>query len=968
MEQAIKKSEHELFIKNGIEPDKDAYLNLITLKFGMSTYREILENEQIIFRISPLERRCGKIRNEKFSMLDICVYYSMEEIEQMKEKLLEITEMKMSDADVISTLHYKKYNIGKICEKYFEIPAKNRQKEWGEYVLNLKNRNQNKNAHFNERLGEVEIAVFFKSFSYLNGLVELIKEDSYKNFFKLAPRVVKMRATPPNTKSKQYDLFLDIFIKKSYVLNIYEQEQIPVFLTDILTYNDTIVDQCENNKVQNSMCFYSDLKTKYKRELYEHQKTNILRMMQIEKEIENETKVETMNIPHGAKAFPVNEIDDFLYVDTKTKKLLSTDKLDQVSIWFKGGVLCDNIGMGKSTSIVGLIVETWEKDQNPTLVLCPPRLCNQWKEEVSKTYDLNTVIVANIRQYVAFLKRPMISYDIVILSYAMFANQKYLSQKNQSQFDFTEITWKRVIYDELHEQLNYKLFKKRETKNTTILHNVLELKSTYHWICSGTPYFDRLSLCLVIMFLTTIKTAEPKIEEKETWPTGRWPTKNFSLYSEYKKFVSDHVENKEHNYSIQQILCEFERRYGFIINMLSSRIFIKSETNAVGMCIPEPEIKTEFLEADPIEKCIYESALNDKRDMVKMCSHILVASDCEKILGSKMLSLEQIHRNMTSHYGKCIQESLCKLEKALNKGWGASELTLRLQWMGSHNRDLHFDKNTIDTGYVSCIIQNITCFIRKIENEVENEKIELISHVKLVHEDLQKIVAKYNIFTNFEINSKENNTCPICFEELSNNMYVVLPCTHMFCLPCMEKCLSNKKENCSICREKIDKKKYHIVRPNTTNKWGTKIAFLINWVQEILESVNTKIIIFTQWEAMLKILKNVLDDQQISSVSISGPLNIVSSKIRKFKLDSNVRIMLLSSDKASSGLNLQEASHVVLFDTNNDPFTEKQAIGRCVRIGQTKTVQVLRLIMKGTIEEQIFQKHNYSPSSTVIPM
>ena len=68
--------------------------------------------------------------------------------------------------------------------------------------------------------------------------------------------------------------------------------------------------------------------------------------------------------------------------------------------------------------------------------------------------------------------------------------------------------------------------------------------------------------------------------------------------------------------------------------------------------------------------------------------------------------------------------------------------------------------------------------------------------------------------------------------------------------------------------------------------------------------------------------------------------------------------MLLSSEKASSGLNLQDASHVILYDTVNDLFTEKQAIGRCVRIGQRKTVNVLRLIMKDTIEEQTFLKHD----------
>ena len=76
-------------------------------------------------------------------------------------------------------------------------------------------------------------------------------------------------------------------------------------------------------------------------------------------------------------------------------------------------------------------------------------------------------------------------------------------------------------------------------------------------------------------------------------------------------------------------------------------------------------------------------------------------------------------------------------------------------------------------------------------------------------------------------------------------------------------------------------------------------------------------------------------------------------------LDNNIKIVLLSSDKAVSGLNLTEANHIILLDTlNNDRETsrviEEQAIGRAVRIGQTQIVKVKRLIMKSTIEHDFY--------------
>ena len=132
---------------------------------------------------------------------------------------------------------------------------------------------------------------------------------------------------------------------------------------------------------------------------------------------------------------------------------------------------------------------------------------------------------------------------------------------------------------------------------------------------------------------------------------------------------------------------------------------------------------------------------------------------------------------------------------------------------------------------------------------------------------------------------------------------------------------------------------------------------MIKWLEDILKKKENKIIIFSQWDSILKILKDVLTDLDIKFVCLGGPLNVLNSRIRQFKLDIETRIILLSSENSSSGLNLQEASHIVLFDTINDKYTETQAIGRSVRIGQKQQVNILRLIMRDTIEEKIFIKN-----------
>ena len=88
---------------------------------------------------------------------------------------------------------------------------------------------------------------------------------------------------------------------------------------------------------------------------------------------------------------------------------------------------------------------------------------------------------------------------------------------------------------------------------------------------------------------------------------------------------------------------------------------------------------------------------------------------------------------------------------------------------------------------------------------------------------------------------------------------------------------------------------------------------------------------------------------------------VFNSKVQKFKLDNSIKIVLISMEKNVSGLTLTEANHIVLLDTcNTDSETnkvmEQQAIGRAVRIGQTRQVKVKRFIMKDTIEEEYFRK------------
>ena len=68
-----------------------------------------------------------------------------------------------------------------------------------------------------------------------------------------------------------------------------------------------------------------------------------------------------------------------------------------------------------------------------------------------------------------------------------------------------------------------------------------------------------------------------------------------------------------------------------------------------------------------------------------------------------------------------------------------------------------------------------------------------------------------------------------------------------------------------------------------------------------------------------------------------------------------VPIFLISLKAGGTGLNLTGADMVVHFDPWWNPAVEDQATDRAYRLGQRNNVQVFKLIMKGTVEEKIYE-------------
>jgi SNF2 family DNA or RNA helicase len=114
------------------------------------------------------------------------------------------------------------------------------------------------------------------------------------------------------------------------------------------------------------------------------------------------------------------------------------------------------------------------------------------------------------------------------------------------------------------------------------------------------------------------------------------------------------------------------------------------------------------------------------------------------------------------------------------------------------------------------------------------------------------------------------------------------------------------------------------------------------------------VLVFTQYVAMARLLERHLEGRGIRTQLLHGgtPVAQREAMVDRFQAG-EVTVFLLSLKAAGTGLNLTRADHVVHYDRWWNPAVEDQATDRAYRIGQTRPVQVHRLIAEGTIEDRI---------------
>ncbi|MFJ9821659.1 DEAD/DEAH box helicase [Streptomyces sp. NPDC101151] len=140
--------------------------------------------------------------------------------------------------------------------------------------------------------------------------------------------------------------------------------------------------------------------------------------------------------------------------------------------------------------------------------------------------------------------------------------------------------------------------------------------------------------------------------------------------------------------------------------------------------------------------------------------------------------------------------------------------------------------------------------------------------------------------------------------------------------------------------------------PRLTGRSG-KLELLDELLDTILAE-GSGVLVFTQYVRMARLLERHLTARGVPSHLLHGGTPVAEREglVRRFQAG-EVPVFLLSLKAAGTGLNLTRADHVVHYDRWWNPAVEAQATDRAYRIGQTRPVQVHRLIAEGTVEDRI---------------
>lgn len=640
------------------------------------------------------------------------------------------------------------------------------------------------------------------------------------------------------------------------------------------------------------------------------------------------------NIKTELYPYQINNVNWMLDIENRNY----TEEYSNIKneIIFKGGGLFDEVGMGKTLQIITLINQNKSKYKSKiknnkiftkaTLVIVPNHLCGQWEREfdLHLKKSVNIIKMLTKRHYNKYTCFDLINADVIIVNANFFFNCKInqheefdplfnfinLFEKDVNMFN---LFWHRVVIDEYHEIEDTDLFEKLKF-----------LESDYRWIISGTPFKEHS----IDYTIDLQNTSLSKIVDYLTWKSNIINTIDMTNYNNYN-YIKNHFSRNTHN------------------------------KNVSILKLPDIKEETVWLNFTETERMIYNAYLADPNNTAydiflrQLCCHPLLSEKIRENMSNKLESLSDMKEHIKKMYFRDYDKS--------NENY--NDCVKRIERIEEDMKEMENEGKINLMGY-----QNLK------EDLLRNK--EKLPELKKIKDGKEKTLMYYKTFLELisDINNVTQQDCAICLDSIKENDLGITICGHIYCYSCISTIIKESKSSgttskCPNCNKSIQLDNIFLISQNKSKDvdvLGTKLAYIINYIKS---TPNKYRIIFSQWDYLLKEVGKVLEQNNIKTLYCQGNVYQKDKVLRLFNgkdtVNNEYRIIMLSSDSTVSGSNLNNAEEVIFLDPvyGDKQYrlnTENQAIGRVRRLGNKfKEIKVLRLLIKDSIEEEIF-KNNFT--------
>ncbi len=146
-------------------------------------------------------------------------------------------------------------------------------------------------------------------------------------------------------------------------------------------------------------------------------------------------------------------------------------------------------------------------------------------------------------------------------------------------------------------------------------------------------------------------------------------------------------------------------------------------------------------------------------------------------------------------------------------------------------------------------------------------------------------------------------------------------------------------------------------------RYDTKVDECINIISDIISEEDEKVVVFSQWERMTRLIAMELEKKEVGFEYLHGGVPSAKRKdmVDNFANEPACRVFL-STDAGSTGLNLQSAATIINIDLPWNPAVLEQRIGRIYRLGQKNNIQVINLVAPNSFEEEMLGKLRFKTS------